>query len=198
MTKSFPYLAMDAAGERTILCDYPVPMFDNAIKPRSTKMTNTMLSSDAAFRDRCERNAQQVRRKYGLATDTAAMDDETIEKLKGFLKNKLSAEDHETLCNMLDGDSEAPDDVEGKPAMDGLSARQRMEAADSTFAKRAKDQDDFFARFPDAARIRIDNSGIQPRVGNLISILKSKIIKRKSENQRKSNAWWITDRMRAA
>jgi hypothetical protein len=141
MTKSFPYLAMDAAGERTILCDYPVPMFDNAIKPRSTKMTNTMLSSDAAFRDRCERNAQQVRRKYGLATDTAAMDDEMIEKLKGFLKNKLSAEDHETLCNMLDGDSEAPD--EGKPAMDGL--------------------DDFYARFPDAARIKIDNSGIQPR-----------------------------------
>jgi hypothetical protein len=33
--------------------------------------------------------------------------------------------------------------VEGKPAMDGL--------------------DDFYARFPDAARIHIDNSGIQPR-----------------------------------
>ena len=27
MTKSFPYLAMDSAGRRTILCDYPVPMF---------------------------------------------------------------------------------------------------------------------------------------------------------------------------
>ena len=126
-------------------------------------MTNTMLSSDAAFRDRCERNAQQVRRKYGLATDTAAMDDETIEKLKGFLKNKLSAEDHETLCNMLDGNSEAPDDVEGKPAMDGLSARQRIQAADNMIAKREKDRADFYARFPDAARIRIDNSGIQPR-----------------------------------
>ena len=27
MTKSFPYLALDSAGRRTILCDHPVPMF---------------------------------------------------------------------------------------------------------------------------------------------------------------------------
>ena len=30
----------------------------------------------------------------------AAMDDETVEKLKKFLKNKLSAEDHEQVCNV--------------------------------------------------------------------------------------------------
>jgi hypothetical protein len=147
MSNKLPFLALDG-----ILCDRPQDGCTISVKrnyarnnthKETTEMTKTMLSSDAAFRDRCERNAQQVRRKHGLATDTAAMDDETIEKLKGFLKNKLSAEDHETLCNMLDGDSEAPDDVEAKHGMDGL--------------------DDFYARFPDAARIRIDNSGIQSR-----------------------------------
>ena len=38
-----------------------------------------------------------------IAAD-AAMDDETTEKLKGFLRNRLSAEDHEQVCNMLAGD----------------------------------------------------------------------------------------------
>jgi hypothetical protein len=37
-----------------------------------------------------------------------------------------------------------------------------MQAVDNIMTKRAKDRDDFYARFPDAAKIKIDNSGIQP------------------------------------
>ncbi len=116
-----------------------------------------------------------------IAAD-AAIDDETAAKIKEFLKEKLSASDHETLCSMLAGDVEAqdtepsPDDVEtfntgdttpplpGTPRPGGgMDARQHMQAADNAIAKRAQARDDFFARFPDAARIGIDNSGIQPR-----------------------------------
>jgi hypothetical protein len=112
-----------------------------------------------------------------IAAD-AAIDDETAARIKEFLSDKLSDKDHTKLCSMLAGDDEAQDteppldDVETPPlpgtprplgGMDGLSARQRMQATDSMLAKRAKDRDDFFARFPDAARIGIDNSGIQPR-----------------------------------
>jgi hypothetical protein len=134
-------------------------------------MTKTNLSSDELSRYigiRVRNPAAADRYWARCMGQDAALDDETVEKLKGFLKNKLSAEDHEQVCNMLDGDGEAqdeppPDDVEGKPAMDSLSRRQRMQAADSMLAKRAKDRDDFYARFPDSAKIRIDNSGIQPR-----------------------------------
>ena len=90
----------------------------------------------------------------------SAIDDEAAARIKEFLKGKLSASDHETLCSMIDGDGEAPDDVEGKPAMDGLSARQRVEAADSMIEKRAKDRADFYACFPTAAKIKIDTSGL--------------------------------------
>jgi hypothetical protein len=79
---------------------------------------------------------------------------------------------------MMDGsgaqDEPPPDDVEGKPAMDGLSARQRMQAADSMNAKRAKDRDDFFARFPDAARINIDNSGSPAGAPQAIRMLRER------------------------
>ena len=111
-----------------------------------------------------------------IAAD-AAIDDETAAKIKEFLKEKLSASDHETLCSLLAGDVEAQDtepppplnEVESLPlpggpgGMDSLSHRQRMQATDSMLAKCAKDRDDFFARFPDAGRIGIDNSGIQSR-----------------------------------
>jgi hypothetical protein len=39
-----------------------------------------------------------------IAAD-AAMDDETAAQIKEFLKEKLSASDHETLCSMLAGTS---------------------------------------------------------------------------------------------
>jgi hypothetical protein len=146
MAKFEPYLALDSAGERTILCDYPIKMFDNTIKPESDKMTKTTLSSNELSRyvSLRVRNPAAADRYWARCMgQDSAIDDEAAARIKEFLKGKLSAADHETLCSMIDGDGEAPDDVEGKPAMDGL--------------------DDFFGRFPDAARINIDNSGIQPR-----------------------------------
>ena len=110
MTKSFPFLAMDSAGKRTILCDYPVKMFDNTTKKEPQKM-KTMSASDAAtYASLFVKNRAVANRFWAKCMgQDAAMDDETVEKLKGFLKNKLTAEDHEQVCNMLDGDVEAQD-----------------------------------------------------------------------------------------
>ena len=88
-----------------------------------------------------------------IATD-AAMDDETTEKLKGFLKSRLSAEDHEQVCNMLAGDVEAedteppPNDL--TPSPNG-SLRVTRRALISTGVFRMPRAHD------------IDNSGIHPR-----------------------------------
>jgi hypothetical protein len=50
MTKSFPYLALDSAGRRTILCDHPVPMFgDNVTTKKETTKMKT-LSADQLTR----------------------------------------------------------------------------------------------------------------------------------------------------
>jgi hypothetical protein len=89
----------------------------------------------------------------GTAQDSS-MDDETVEKLKGFLKNKLSAEDHEQVCNMLAGDVEA-EDTEPAPGDPDAEPQGKL-ASDAA-------RDDFNRRFPDAAKINIDSSGIQPR-----------------------------------
>ena len=90
----------------------------------------------------------------GMAQD-GAMDDETAEKLKGFLKNKLSAEDHEQVCNMLAGDFEA-EDTEPAPNDDDdelpMPSRGAWHGADDE----ATGRDDFNRRFPDAAKINID------------------------------------------
>jgi hypothetical protein len=156
MTKSFPYLALDSAGRRTILCDHPVPMFGGTTK-ESLKMTRT-LSADQLTRyvGIRVRNPAAANRYWARCMgQDGAMDDETAEKLKGFLKSRLSAEDHEQVCNMLSGDVEAedtepaPGDPEAKPA--------------GQLASDAKARDDFHKRFPDAAKINIDSSGIQPR-----------------------------------
>jgi hypothetical protein len=77
------------------------------------------------------------------------MYDETVEKLKGFLKNKLSAEDHEQVCNMLAGDVEA-EDTEPAPGDPDAEPQGKL-ASDAARA-------DFNRRFPDASRTRIDNS----------------------------------------
>jgi hypothetical protein len=114
MTKSFPYLALDSAGRRTILCDHPVPMFgDNTAKKETTKMTRT-LSADQLTRyvGIRIRNPAAADRYWARCAGTArdgTIDDETTEKLKGFLRSRLSAEDHERVCNMLAGDVEAED-----------------------------------------------------------------------------------------
>jgi hypothetical protein len=174
MTKNLPYLALDSAGERTILCDYGLPLAGGNVttKKETKKMKKTMSISDAETYGRLFRSAAADRFFKKCMGQDAAMDDETVEKLKGFLKNKLTAEDHEQVCNMLAGDVEAQDtepppyDMPEKTfatgdnppplrplrsGIDGLSARQRMQAADS-----------FAQMFPAAARVRIDNSGIQP------------------------------------
>jgi hypothetical protein len=165
MSRQLPYLAMDG-----VLCDRPQDgcfiggkrnyARDN-ISKKETKMTRT-LSTDQLIHyvGIRVRNPAAANRYWArcmgrdIAAD-AAMDDETVEKLKGFLRSRLSAEDHEQVCNMLSGDVEAednepaPGDPEAKPA--------------GQFAGDAKARDDFNRRFPDAAKINIDSSGIQPR-----------------------------------
>jgi hypothetical protein len=160
MTKSFPYLALDSAGRRTILCDHPVPMFGS--KTTTKKETSKMkkeLSADQLSRyvGMRIRNPAAADRYWARCAGTAqdgAMDDETVEKLKGFLKNKLSAEDHEQVCNMLAGDVDAQDTE--PPPNDPDAEPQGKLASDAARA-------DFNRRFPDAAKINIDSSGIQPR-----------------------------------
>jgi hypothetical protein len=150
MTKSFPYLALDSAGRRTILCDHPVPMFgDN--KKETQKMT---LSADQLTRYvgmRIRNPAAADRYWARCMGQDAAMDDETVGRIKEFLSDKLSDEDHAKVCSMLSGDVDAqdtePDDVE-------LPKNAIGRAADA--------KADFLRRFPDAAKINIDSSGIQP------------------------------------
>ena len=130
----------------------------------------TMSTSDAATYGRLFVKNRAVANRF-LAKcmgQDAAMDDETVAMIKEFLSDKLSDKDHTKVCSMLDGDVEAEDtepppggaarvpycmgaDDERRHSMDGLSARQRMQAADS-----------FALKFPAMARVRIDNSGLQP------------------------------------
>lgn len=151
MSRQLPFLAMDG-----VLCDYSLPLFGGKAKRENKTMPNIMTSQEVESHTK-----KLVARLLG---QDSAMDDETVEKLKGFLKNKLTAEDHEQVCNMLAGDVDAQDT---EPPLDDIPAKTLKEqtgiSMDSMLAKRAKDRDDFFARFPGAARIRIDNSGIQPQ-----------------------------------
>jgi hypothetical protein len=154
MSRQLPFLAIDG-----VLCDHPVPMFgDNTTKKETTKMT---LSADQLTRyvGMRIRNPAAANRYWArcmgrdIAAD-AAMDDETVEKLKGFLRSRLSAEDHEQVCNMLAGDVEAEDTE--PPPNDPDAEPQGKLASDAARA-------DFNRQFPDASRTRIDNSGIQPQ-----------------------------------
>src|SRR3984893_7338992 len=100
-----PYLALDSAGEKTILCDYPVKMFDNTTtKEKKAKMAHVMTNQEVQSHTK-----KLVARLLG---QDAALDDETVGKIKQFLEDKISAKDHETLCSMLDGEGEAEDDIE--------------------------------------------------------------------------------------
>ena len=117
-------------------------------------MRRTMSISEAKIYGRLFPSAAADKFFTRCMGQDAAMDDETVEKLKGFLKNKLSAEDHEQVCNMLAGDVEA-EDTEPAPGDPDDEPRGKL-ASDAA-------RDDFNRRFPDASRTRIDNSGIQPR-----------------------------------
>ena len=167
MAKSFPYLAMDSAGKRTILCDYPIKMFDNTTKKETTKMTNTLpadqLSRYIGMRIRNPAAADRYwARCHGrnIAAD-AAIDDETAGKLKEFLKTKLSPGDHAQICDMLEAaggepDAEAEDDLPE-------NAIERSPEAKKGVAGLTTDSASFNSRFPGLAHIKNDNSGIQPR-----------------------------------
>jgi hypothetical protein len=137
---------------------------DNITKKETTKMTRTLsadqLTRYVGIRVRNPAAADRYWARCAGTSQDGAMDDETVEKLKGFLRSRLSAEDHEQVCNMLAGDVEAedtepaPDDVElPKNAIE--RPLKRSAAADA--------KADFNRRFPDASRIRIDNSGIRHR-----------------------------------
>jgi len=149
MTKSFPYLAMDSAGKRTILCDYPIKMFTT--KEKKAKMAHVMTNQEVQSHTK-----KLVARLLGQDA-AAAMDDETAEKLKGFLKSRLTAEDHEQVCSMLAGDIEAQD-TEPPPPFRRMPDGRIVEPRTAEDSKA-----DFHRRYPGLAAIRIDNSGTQPR-----------------------------------
>jgi len=150
MTRSMPYLALDSAGKRTILCDYPIKMFDNTTKKETPKMKTMSNSDAAAYASLFVKNRAVANRFWAKCMgQDAAMDDETVEKLKGFLKNKLTAEDHEQVCNMLAGDVEAQD-TESPPYDVDAEPRRKL----------AGDAASFNARFPGLSHVRLDNSGI--------------------------------------
>jgi hypothetical protein len=153
MTRSMPYLALDSAGKRTILCDYPVKMFDNTTKEKKAKMAHVMTNQEVQSHTK-----KLVARLLG---QDAAVDDETAARIKEFLSDKLSDKDHTALCAMLNGEDNveaedtepAPDDVE-LPKNAIKRPLKRSTAADA--------KADFHRRYPGLAAVRIDNSGIQP------------------------------------
>ena len=100
-TKSFPYLALDSAGRRTILCDHPVPMFGDNTTKKETKMAHVMTNREVESHTK-----KLVARLLG---QDSAVDDETAARIKEFLSDKLSDKDHTALCAMLAGDFEAED-----------------------------------------------------------------------------------------
>jgi hypothetical protein len=144
MTKSFPYLALDSAGRRTILCDHPVPMFGDNTTKKETKMAHVMTNREVQSHTK-----KLVARLLG---QDIAVDDETAARIKEFLSDKLSDKDHTALCAMLAGDVEA-EDTEPAPGDPDAEPQGKL-ASDAARA-------DFNRRFP--AKIAVDNFGIQPR-----------------------------------
>lgn len=110
----------------------------------------TMSNSDAAtYASLLVKNRAVANRFWAKCMgQDAAMDDETAEKLKGFLKSRLTAEDHEQVCNMLDGDVAQDPDAEprGRLADDERAPRARYSDAASSKS--------FAERYPGLAHIR--------------------------------------------
>jgi len=159
-----PYLALDSAGERTILCDYPVKMFDNTTKKETTKMNKT-LSADQLSRyvGMRIRNPAAADRYWQACTGRriavdASIDAETAAQIKEFLSDKLSDKDHTALCAMLNGENVEAEDTE--PAPDDIELPKN---ATVRLGGAAADAASFNARFPGLSHVRLDNSGIQPR-----------------------------------
>ena len=107
MTKSFPYLAMDSAGRQSILCDYPIKMFDSTTKEKKAKMAHVMTNQEVQSHTK-----KLVARLLG---QDEAVDDETAARIKEFLSDKLSDKDHTKLCAMLAGDDAEAEDTEPPP-----------------------------------------------------------------------------------
>jgi hypothetical protein len=166
MTKNLPYLALDSAGERTILCDYGLPLAGgNVTTKKETKKMRTTF--DGAKYGRLFAQDTRAANRYlaqchgrNIAAD-AAMDDETAGKLKEFLKTKLSPGDHAQVCDMLEAAGGEPD----AEAQDDLpeNAVERPPEAKKGVAGLTTDSASFNSRFPGLSHVRIDNSGIQPR-----------------------------------
>jgi hypothetical protein len=158
MTKDFPYLALDSAGKRTILCDYPVKMFDNTTK-ETTKMKTLSNDQLSHYVGMAIKNKPAADRYWARCMGRdSSMDDETAARVKEFLSDKLSDKDHTKLCRMLDG----TDDVEAEDYIEPPSDHPE-EKPTGRLASDAKARDDFNQMFPDAAKIGIDNSGIPLR-----------------------------------
>jgi hypothetical protein len=147
MNRQLPFLALDSVGKRTILNDYSLPMSGGKVTTKKEKTMSRVMSNQEV-----QSHAKKLVAR--LLGQDAAMDDEIAEKLKGFLKSRLSAEDHEAVCGMLAGDPEAEDDLPENAAGGPLPKKASL----------AGDSAGFAARFPGLAHIKIDNSGIQPRV----------------------------------
>src|ERR1700732_1414419 len=109
MSRQLPYLAMDG-----VLCDYGLPLCSGKITTKKEiKMRHIMTDREV--------QSHTKRLVARLLGQDAAIDDEIAGKIKEFLKSKLSAEDHEKMCNMLAGDVEA-EDTEQAP--EELSAKK--------------------------------------------------------------------------
>src|ERR1700736_2482920 len=101
MTRSMPYLALDSAGKRTILCDYPIKTFDSTTKEKKAKMAHVMTNQEVQSHTK-----KLVARLLG---QDEAVDDETAARIKEFLKTKLSPGDHAQVCDMLEAAGGEPD-----------------------------------------------------------------------------------------
>jgi hypothetical protein len=138
--------------------NYARDNISNTTKKETTKMktmskidiekyTHLFLKDPAAanrYWNRCRGQAQD-----------GVLDDESAGRLKEFLKDKLSAKDHEVACSMLAGDVDAEDDAPYEPVNEHQGEKPRGKLAGDTVGAAS------FARmFPDSARVKIDTSGL--------------------------------------
>jgi hypothetical protein len=142
MSNQLPKLGMDG-----VLCDRPQDgcfiggkrnyARDN-INRKATKMAHVMTKQEVESHTK-----KLVARLLG---QDAAVDDETAEKLKSFLHDKLSADDHAVACGLIDGGAPVAEDDDPDLPQNAIGRAA-----------------DFNRRFPDLGKINIDASGIQPR-----------------------------------
>jgi hypothetical protein len=147
-----PRLGMDG-----VLCDRPQDgcfIGGKRIYARDNISNTAKRKTKMALMTKQEIESHTKKLVARLLGQDAAMDDETVARIKEFLSDKLSDKDHTKVCSMLAGDVDAEDTE--PPPNDPDAEPQGKLASDAARA-------DFNRRFPDASRTRIDNSGIQPR-----------------------------------